>query len=162
MGYKKHRDLSLVQSWKREVAENNIKPRKNSVLAYEIVLTASPEAMPQIEKNIVEWRNANMKWLKREFSKDNILQMRLEFDESSIHIHAFIIPRIDNRLCAREFTGNKYKLSKLQSSYAKAMDELNIGLERGKCYLGDEKKDKPRHKTLKDYYREITKYNHSY
>jgi hypothetical protein len=119
------------------------------------VLTASPEAMPQIEKNIVEWRNANMKWLKREFSKDNILQMRLEFDESSIHIHAFIIPRIDNRLCAREFTGNKYKLSKLQSSYAKAMDELNIGLERGKCYLGDEKKDKPRHKTLKDYYREI-------
>ncbi len=149
--YKKYPDLTLVKSWKKET--EGMKIRKNGVYALEVVLTFSPEMRYDIEARQDEWINANMNWLSANFHKDNITMARVEYDESNLHIHAFITPKINNKLCAKHFIGDKFKLTALQTSYAEAMSKF--GLERGKCYADCPNEKKPRHKTLKEYYYEI-------
>ncbi len=156
MLYKKHKDLTLLQSFKSET--EGMKIRKNGVLLYEIVLAFSPEKAEEIESRKTEWVNANMKWCADNFGgKENILFSHVDLDETTLHCHIFILPRYENRLNASHYTGSKYKLSALQTSYAEEME--CFGLERGKCYVGADcdNKNKPRHITLKEYYRKIEK-----
>lgn len=150
--FRKYKDLTLVQAWKKET--EGVKIRKNSVYMLEIVATYSPEASLYMDSKKTEFIQACMNWAAKEFGKSNILQARYDADESTGHCHLYICPlTTDGRLCCREFIGNKKLLSQKQNSYAEAMSAF--GLERGKCYLGEEKEDKPRHKTLKEYYKEI-------
>ncbi len=147
--YQMHPNLTLVQSWKKET--ENIKIRKNAVYALEVIQTFSPEIRYDIEDREDEWVQENYRWLQENFPNCPILQFRVEYDESNLHIHSFILPRTkDNKLCAKQFIGDKFKLSELQSSYAVSMAKFN--LERGKCYLDNPNIPKPRHATLKEYY----------
>lgn len=149
--YKKYKDLTLVQSWKKDT--EGIKVRKNAVYVIEIVLTFSPEAQKEVEPQCKEWLNTNMNWVAKEFGKENILQARCDFDEATLHQHIFVVPLIDEKLNAREMIGNRTKLSKLQTSYAKAVE--SFGLQRGRCYIDE--KDRPRHKSLKTFHYEEVK-----
>lgn len=149
--FQKYPELTLVKSWKKETEGMTI--RKNGVYALEVVLTFSPEVRYEIEARQEEWINNNMNWLSASFGKDNITMARVEYDESNLHMHAFITPIVNGKLCAKYFIGDKYKLSDLQTSYAEAMTKY--GIERGKCYANCTNEKKPRHKTLKEYYYEI-------
>jgi len=120
-----------LQLWKERQYEVNItggtcKPRKGAVYAYEIVLGYTHGAIE--DEKVNEWANKSLEWLSNTFGGEkNVLSAVLHMDEHTPHIHAIIIPIDDrNHLCARTYTGGKPKMFKLQTSYAKAMEEFNL------------------------------------
>lgn len=151
--YKKYKDLTLLQAFQKETA--GMKIRSNGVRMVEIVLTCSPESSKDIENQITQWVNTNMTWAADNFGgKANILFSHCDRDETTVNQHIFLTPIYNGKLNCRHFMGDRYKLSALQTSYAKAMESFN--LDRGTCYIDIENaKDKPRHITLKEYYRRI-------
>jgi len=108
------------------IANNNITPRKNAVLAVEVLLEA---------KNIDEdfdldaWKKQSAEWVQAYFGKDNVISAVYHGDESEPHIHAIVVPVVDGKLRSCEFTNGKAKLSAMQTSYANAV--RGLGLERG-------------------------------
>lgn len=113
------------------------KVRSDAVVLVDIVLVASPEFFrPEDPKKwgyyeedkLKAYTEASLKFLKKEFG-DRLISVSLHVDEATPHIHANIVPvTADGRLSAKDMF-DKFKLSKLQDSYAEAMKSL--GLERG-------------------------------
>lgn len=96
--------------------------RKDAVLAEELVLSASPDffAQDQGEEDIVKkWATAQMEFLKEEYGA-NCVSAVLHMDELTPHIHAFVVPIIDNKLSHKEWNnkrGGKHSYTKLQDRY---------------------------------------------
>lgn len=148
--YKKEPDLSIAEQWHKDTEK--IKVRKNAVFGLEIVTSFSGEAQIEEQGRINEWRNDTLTWIAQSFGgRENILQSRIEFDETTIHMHTFVIPLYNGKLNAREYVGDKTKLSKLQDSYAEKMEKY--GLIRGRHYLPED--EKPRNIPLKKYYADL-------
>ncbi|MBQ2376874.1 MAG: plasmid recombination protein [Clostridia bacterium] len=107
------------------------KPRKNAVMALEVVLTFSPGAVP--EEQLKDWAQDNATWLRKTFGNDNIIDCQLHRDEKNFHLQTILIP-IDEkgRLNARAFVGGtRQRMSELQTDYANSM--AKYGLKRGIC-----------------------------
>lgn len=107
------------------------KHRKDAVLAVEYVLTASPEwwqtATPQQQKQFFD---RSMAWLEAKYGENNIVTATVHRDEISPHLSAFVVPRTpDGRLSAKEFIGNRDKMTRDQTAFAQQVADL--GLERG-------------------------------
>jgi hypothetical protein len=136
----------------RLLAEHNIKPRKNAVLANEYLLTFSPEMACKVD--VDEWAKKSLEFLKKEHPT-GLLAVDLHLDESTPHIQAIVAPFIKKkvrgkeqmRLSGKDFWGGKDKLQARITRYANEMKEF--GLERGV------KGAKAHHKTIKTYYAEI-------
>ncbi|WP_201800908.1 MobV family relaxase, partial [Dulcicalothrix desertica] len=138
------------------------KPRKDAVLCSEIFLSASPEFFrPHDPSKAGEWdeelmwdfANASSKWLQDNFG-DKCVRAELHLDESTPHIHAYIVPINDKtkQLSHKEMFGGdgrqaSIKLSKFQDSYAHALAPL--GIERGV------KGSKATHTKVKEYYSSV-------
>lgn len=129
------------------------KIRKNAVLAVEMLLTASPEYFRPNEperagyyqpEKLNNWQQQVQGWLDQEYG-DRIVRAELHLDESTPHIHAYLVP-LDERgkLNCRGIFGGRQKLSQFQDSYAAAMSPL--GLERGV------KGSRAKHTKIKEYY----------
>lgn len=107
------------------------KRRKDAVLAVEYMMTASPEwweTASQEQQNM--FFSNSVKWLSDKYGKDNIVTATVHRDELTPHLSAFVVPRTaDGRLSAKEFIGNRTKMSLDQTTYAERMESL--GLERG-------------------------------
>ena len=107
------------------------KRRKDAVLAIEYVLTASPEwwvTASGAEQQ--QFFDASEKWLADKYGQQNIITATIHRDEISPHLSAFVAPVTqDGRLSAKEFIGNKAKMSKDQTSFASVVQHLR--LERG-------------------------------
>ena len=120
--------------------KHNIKPRQNAVLAYELLLTFSPEMSGQINNR--DFLKRAKKWLETEFPSDAILSIDLHLDETTPHIHAVVMPLIEKtvrgkvqmRLSAKDYTGTPELLRARQTRFAEAMKPL--GLERGLKHSG--------------------------
>lgn len=130
-------------------------PRKNSVLAYDVFLGASPEYFRPDDPSraghydpsrMEEFKRHAMNWLEKEFGSENVIYAVAHYDESTPHVQAIVTPITDDgRLSARDFTGGKQRLSQLQDRFA---DEVKpLGLQRGV------KGSKARHEPLKRIYR---------
>jgi len=132
---------NLLDAVHARINEAGVKPRKDSVLMIEQVLTFSPEAQP---KDLKAWGDDSIKWAETYFGKDNIVGVQLHMDETTPHIHLQIVPIVETRrkkrgsdeygepkpqLNAKHYCGGKAKLSKMQDSYAAAMEKH--GLKRG-------------------------------
>lgn len=106
-----------------------VKRRKNSVIAYEVMMTFSSNDSLDLEA----WKKENVEWLQTQFGKDNVLSVQCHMDEQVPHLHAIVIP-IDERgkLCAVSYTGTRAKMFQMQDSYGKAMER--VGLSRGEMY----------------------------
>jgi hypothetical protein len=148
-----------------KIADNTkYKPRKDAVLCSEIFLSASPEYFRPHDPSMAgEWddslmwnfANASKKWLQDNFG-DKCVRAELHLDESTPHIHAYIVPINDKtkQLSHKAMFGGdgrqaSIKLSKLQDSYAKALAPL--GIERGV------KGSKATHTKVKEYYEAVNK-----
>ncbi len=114
---------------------SGIKIRKNGVMAYEFLLTASPEFFRSDDgeiqhQKVIAFSRKAMAWLRDTFGQDNVVSVICHLDESTPHVHAIVTP-IDARgkLNAFSWTGDRQKLQALQDSYAEKMSVL--GLERG-------------------------------
>jgi len=117
----------------------NIKLRKNGVIAYEFLLTASPEffrpeggGYGQFDREKIDTFNEkSMAWVRDTFGSENIISSVCHLDEATPHLQVIITP-VDpttGKLNARGWTGGKEKLQELQDTFAEALAPL--GLERG-------------------------------
>jgi len=129
------------------------KIRANAVLALDYVFTASREFFEHGDERehgarLDAWRDRTMDWLRDRFGADNVVAAILHRDELTPHIQAMVVP-IDDRghLAAKTFIGTPSKVSEMQTSYARAVEDL--GLVRGvQGSVAD-------HQTVRDYYAKI-------
>jgi Plasmid recombination enzyme/Protein of unknown function (DUF3991)/Toprim-like len=158
-------DPSLEKIVLAKIADNTKhKPRKDAVLCSEIFLSASPEYFrPHDPSSAGEWddslmwnfADASKKWLQDNFG-DKCVRAELHLDESTPHIHAYIVPLNDKtkQLSHKAMFGGdgrqaSIKLSKLQDSYAAALAPL--GISRGV------KGSQATHTKVKEYYEAVNK-----
>lgn len=168
----KNADLSVSNTWLIGAPEDDINRlvvekigaqpiRSNAVLAVEILLTASPDyfrphdstlAGIYISQRVEDFASACTDWLTTRYF-DKVVRAILHLDESTPHIHAYIVP-LDNRgkLNARELFNGRYKMSELQDSFARAVGHL--GIERGI------KGSKAKHTDIKKYYAAVNSKSH--
>lgn len=130
----------------------DVKLRKNSVIARELLMTASPDFFKGMIVNDLEhWKNDNIKFLKSNFG-DNCVYATLHKDEKTWHIHALIVPKFYNEKKRQYVLSNtRYfdgieKFRAWQDNYAKAMQERFKCLNRGVKY------SKAKHMDIKHYY----------
>jgi len=129
------------------------KIRANAVLALDYVFTASREFFEHGDERehgarLDAWRDRTMDWLRDRFGANNVVAAILHRDELTPHIQAMVVP-IDDRghLAAKTFIGTPSKVSEMQTSYARAVEDL--GLVRGvQGSVAD-------HQTVRDYYAKI-------
>ena len=128
------------------------KVRKDAVLGFDVLIEfGDKDDIDGI--SIEDWETQTVKWLQDTFNvagdgKDNVLSVVCHKDESSPHIHAFVIP-IDeeNHLNAKRFTGGYSAMSEMQSSYYEYVKDL--GIERGVP------KSSAHHKDIRKFYGEL-------
>lgn len=129
--------------------------RSNSVLAVEVLMTASPEwwqVATTAEKN--QWVERSATWLAKEWGAANVAHLELHMDETTPHLTGFIVPLDEEGgLNARQFIGGKASkaepgsslISGHQTRYAASVEPL--GLRRGR--LGSD----ATHETMRSYQR---------
>lgn len=106
--------------------------RSNSVVALEVLLTASPEwwaeATPDQQQ---EWLDSSTAWLVEEYGRENIAHLRLHADERTPHLTGFIVPLDpeNGHLNARRWVGGARRCAQQQTDYAASVEPL--GLVRG-------------------------------
>jgi hypothetical protein len=127
--------------------------RANAVIAIEHVMTASREWYARGDERergerLADWTERSMAWLRERYGAANMVAAILHKDEMTPHIHAVVVP-IDERgrLNARGFVGGGEKLSRMQDSYAAAVEEL--GLTRGV------RRSTAEHQTVREFYAKI-------
>jgi hypothetical protein len=154
------------QEFKELIKRKKItKFRKNGVLMLEFVLTFSPEYIrdsstgalrPDANQRVKEWLILSRKWMLEKFG-DNCISIIYHACERTPHIHCVVCPlelktrksgKTEWALNARAITGGADKLSRLQDSYAEALE--STGLKRGI------KGSKAKHTTLKQFYGAIS------
>ena len=105
--------------------------RKNSVLAIEVLMSASPEwfqGATQAEK--ADWVRCSRSWLAGHFGAQNVAHLQLHVDESTPHLTGFIVPKdTSGRLNAARWMDGSKKLADMQTTYAESV--AHLGLERG-------------------------------
>lgn len=90
----------------RDVAEYiaalGIKPRRNAVLARELLMTASPEwlraggppGQPADPARVSQWAEAALAWARDEFGTDRVVSAILHNDEATPHVHLIVVPSV--------------------------------------------------------------------
>ena len=127
------------------------KRRKDAVLAIEYAITASPQWWKTASREKqTDFFNRSYKWLADKYGVSNIITATIHTDETSPHLSAFVVPITkDGRLSAKEFIGNRSKMTADQTSFAEAVKHL--GLERGI------ERSRATHTSIKQYYSAINK-----
>lgn len=108
------------------------KRRKDAVLCIEYLITASPEwfkaAPPKTQS---AYFNAALQWLQARHGKDNVVCVNAQYDETSPHLVAYVVPLTkDGRLSAKDFLGGRKVLSEMQTDFAEKIGKP-VGLQRG-------------------------------
>jgi hypothetical protein len=127
------------------------KRRKDAVLTVEYVMTASPEWWTKASKDEqADFFNQAHQWLVKKYGADRIITATIHRDEKTPHLSAFVVPLTkDGRLSAKDFIGNRTKMTADQTSFAKAVEHL--GLQRGI------ERSKSTHTSIKQHYAAIQK-----
>ena len=156
---------NLVEDIKAALRHHGIDPaklRKNGVIAYEAVLTASPTYFQNLapeERGVKfrRWYDEQKRFVLAKYGEHRVVSMVLHLDEQTPHIHVVILPlefRADGRskdgakrwaLVGRTISGPG-QFDRLQDEYARAMEPL--GLSRGEVKSG--RKHKPVREYLAD------------
>ena len=125
------------------------KRRKDAVLVIEYVLTASPEwwvsASPDKQESFFD---STRQWVVDKYGAKNIVTATIHHDETSPHLSVFVVPiTSDGRLSAKDYIGNRQKMTADQTTFAQAV--AHLGLERGL------EGSKATHKSIQQYYSAI-------
>jgi len=124
--------------------------RKNAVLVVEYFIGASPEWFKnQSETQIKAYFDEAENWLKKKHGAENVLTVTRQFDETSPHVCAYVVP-IDakGRLNCSFFLDGREKLTELQTDFAENCGE-KFNLERGI------EGSRAKHTTIREYYSRI-------
>jgi len=122
------------------------KRRKDAVLMVEYMMTASPDWFEQATEEMKkDFFNSSHAWLCEKYGAENVIVSTIHNDETTPHLSAFVTPvTAEGRLSAKEFIGNKSKMSEDQTTFAEKVRHL--GLKRGI------RGSKANHQTIKQYY----------
>lgn len=138
------------------IKDNNVVVRnKETIVFNEFILTASPEfffnnsdgskkTKSEYESNLKDWVKTQKEFLGKE-NYGKCVNAVLHLDESTPHIHALILPIVDNKLNNKSFWRGKNSYGRLQDVYNQA--NAKHGLKRGE----EKSKTLVSHTTLKDY-----------
>lgn len=172
-GYHIHETLgdgNLCDRINERLKALGITPRKNSVVAleYVVALSGNPAEKELMKTNYcMEGFLSNaMKWVaERHGGMQNLVAVSQHFDESNPHAHIVVLPivektvkwknqkgsgeRVESRLCARDFTGNKEKLSQLQTDFHAFVEPYGEKMGGVKFYRGTKKEEQLREYTKK-------------
>ncbi len=130
-------DGDIYETVIKHIENNGAKYRKNSVLAQEVFLSASPEYFRPDDPSkygywdndrLEQWSEKTQKWLKNQFS-NHIVSMQLHLDEATPHIHCIVVPITDDRRLSARDVFSKKTLREMQTTYAQALESL--GIDRG-------------------------------
>ena len=136
----------------KEVWDSIPKIKSDSVHAFEVLLSASPDAFTHGKLDIESWKKQKIAWLQEQFKGATIVGACLHLDETTPHIQAIVIPtdrKPDGtlQLNCKKYLGSKAKLAAMQTGCAKAV--ANLGLVRGI------EGSKAKHTTIKKFYSAI-------
>lgn len=116
------------------------KVRSNAVYMVEIILAynrdqGQPCILDTNQKERERWEQVNLQFLRDQFKdpvsgKDNVVAASVHYDETSPHIHAFIIPECDGHLNQTPFLSKK-RFFELQNEYGKLMSK-EFGLNKSR------------------------------
>lgn len=104
------------------------KRRKDAVLCLEYFIGASPEHFRQDDGGAY-FEDAR-RWLEARHGAENVISTHVHRDETSPHMVAYVVPLVDGRLNAKQFTGGKAAMSYMQTDFAQTVG-VKHGLERG-------------------------------
>lgn len=104
------------------------KVRKDAVRGIEVMMTFSSKDIPE-DFDFEKWKKENVEWLQSYFGKENVVSAVLHMDETTPHIHAVVIPMVNERLSAAHYLNGRQKMTEMQNSYGDRMEAL--GLSRG-------------------------------
>ncbi|MEZ8259384.1 MobV family relaxase [Vibrio cyclitrophicus] len=140
---------NVMRDVKRKIKASGLKPRKNSVICMEAVLSLSPEFFEENKNEKIKlFAKQAREFLKERYGK-NLVGCYLHLDEKTPHIHAYIVPMTkDGRLSARD-TFNKETLKEFQEYYCNKMNEIEG------FHFEYKKGSKAEHKDIKEFYTEI-------
>lgn len=117
-----------------ESSIRGLKIRKNAVLAHEVLITGSPEHMKKLTKQEhIAYFNAAARWLIELHGGElsNLLCFSVHYDESTVHAHILLVPKINNKLNSRAIIGGaRGRLSELQTEFYERVAK-RFGFTRG-------------------------------
>ena len=156
---------AIVADLRNRLKDHGIDPasiREGGVIAYEAIITASPEffeagSKVEQQKRLAGWTAAQVDFVTKRYGGHRVVSMVLHQDEQTPHIHAVIVPLkhgVDRRrrdLTARwgldgQILSARGEWRQLQTDYGKAMAPL--GLSRGE--EGSTRKHQPYAMVLAD------------
>lgn len=164
-GYYSHEtigDGNMSERINERLKALGITPRKNSVVAleYVVALSGNPQEKAQMRQNyeIGGFLSDATKWVaERHGGMQNLIAVSQHFDESNPHAHIVVLPivekkvkwknqkgsgeRMENRLCARDFTGNKDLLSALQDQYHAFVEPYGAKMGGVNFYRGTKREE---------------------
>jgi hypothetical protein len=133
----------------------DVKLRKNSILATELLLTASPEFFKNLNPDqFEEWVKVNVQWLKSCFG-EHLRYCKLHVDETSPHFTVLVSAKFWDekkqvyKLAASRYFDGPQKLIEWQNAYAENLEQF--GLSRGI------KGSKAKHQDIKTFYKLLNK-----
>jgi hypothetical protein len=139
---------AIAADLRNRLKDHGIDPasiREGGVVAYEAIITASPEffavgSAADQQKRLADWTAAQVDFVTKRYGSHRVVSMVLHQDEQTPHIHAVVVPLkhgVDRRrrdLAARwgldgQILSARGEWRQLQTDYGKAMAPL--GLSRG-------------------------------
>jgi hypothetical protein len=146
--YSDNGNTSLETAISKRLQELKITPRKNSVVALEYaigIVGSNKELTTAYTRYSADgYLLKCLDHIGKKHGRENIMSYSLHFDESNPHIHVIVLPivekeinwknqkgsgtKIENRLCAREFTGDREKLRQMQQDYFEFASDHNSKL----------------------------------
>lgn len=119
-------NIKYEQEIKKRIADRvDKKPRSNSIVLSEFVITASPEYMKNLSKNEQKgYFAAGTDFIQKKYGGENLVYAMVHHDETTPHMHVGITPITeDNRLSARDIFNGKETMIQLQEEFHKHMTE---------------------------------------
>lgn len=162
---------SLLERMAALESQREIKtPRKDSVKLIEVLIAAPPGLFVNPEKQVengrlspdsplYEWCESNYRFLQRNFTDGrhytNVIGMQVHLDETTPHIHAWVMPTKDGKYNCKHYLGGSMKMQQLQDNYHAHMQQWmpEVAWERG------QKKEitGKSHTTVKDWYKKLAR-----
>jgi len=133
-------NLKYESEIKEKIAEQvKRKPRANSVVLSEFMVTASPEYMNSLSAEEQKtYFEKSLEFIQERYGPKNTLYAVIHHDEATPHMHVGVIPITeDNRLSAKDIF-NKQELRELQEEFPKHLQKHDFEIVRGE--KGSEKK----------------------
>lgn len=139
---KTHLNFDLINEGKikyEQTIKNKInervkrKPRANSVVLSEFLVTATPEYIqnlsPQEQK---KYFSSSLEFIQKKYGVENVLYATIHQDEANPHMHVGIVPITkDNRLAAKDLFNGKQVMIKLQDDFHAHIVKSGFDLQRG-------------------------------